>query len=165
LTRHAGLSGDGPRNSEPCYAGERAELAWAIHANQGRISRLRASDAAHGSLWFAGRLPEHGDSVRDLKRFAHRSAPVQLIHLAVAPALHGLLGATDPTEGLPVRFFRAPYTLVYIAFPRPAGLMQVYPGLTRRFARHAAVLEQTYGPMTKRSNASASEPGLPVSKA
>jgi hypothetical protein len=108
---------------------ERAELAWAIHANQGRISRLRASDAARGSLWFAGRLPEHGDSVRDLKRFAHRSAPVQLIHLAVAPALHGLLGATDPTEGLPVRFFRAPYTLVYIAFPRPAGLMQVSPDL------------------------------------
>lgn len=45
--------------------------------------------------------------------------------LAVAPALQKLLGATDLTEGLPVRFFRAPYTMVYIAFPRPCAL-QVY---------------------------------------
>ncbi|WP_296697537.1 hypothetical protein [Thiocapsa sp. UBA6158] len=42
--------------------------------------------------------------------------------LAVAPALQRLLGATDLTEGLPVRFFRAPYTMVYIAFPRPCAL-------------------------------------------
>jgi hypothetical protein len=42
--------------------------------------------------------------------------------LSVTPALHRLLGATDVTEGLPVRFFRAPYTLVYIAFPRPCAL-------------------------------------------
>jgi hypothetical protein len=42
--------------------------------------------------------------------------------LAVAPALQRLLGATDLTEGLPVRFFRAPYTSVYIAFPRPCAL-------------------------------------------
>ncbi len=42
--------------------------------------------------------------------------------LEVTAPLQSLLAATDLALGLPVGFFRSPYTIVYIAFARPSGL-------------------------------------------
>jgi hypothetical protein len=49
-----------------------------------------------------GRLRAHGDPI-----------------LKVAPTLQGLLAESDLDQGLPSRFFRAPYPLAYVEFARP----------------------------------------------
>lgn len=111
------LDGDALRDRlRPLFLDPSVTGSWLLHSvpELARLAGLQMNAPASynlGTLLLLlarARLRVHGDPI-----------------LAVAPALQGLLGATDLTEGLPVRFFRAPYTLVYIAFPRPCAL-QVY---------------------------------------
>jgi hypothetical protein len=57
--------------------------------------------------------------------------------LETAAPLQAQLAATDLSEGLPVRFFRSPYAVVYIAFARPCPL-QVFNRATGLHALEGA---------------------------
>jgi hypothetical protein len=111
------LGGDALRDRlRPLFLDPSVTSAWLLR-NVPELTRLAGMQMNAPASYNLGnfllllaraRLRVHGDPI-----------------LAVAPGLQSLLGATDLTEGLTVRFFRAPYTLVYIAFPRPCSL-QVY---------------------------------------
>jgi hypothetical protein len=96
------------------YLGDiRVTTEWLLNRVPGMAEAAIASVGAPGSfnlgafllLLARARLRAHGDPILEV------SAPLQ-----------ALLAETDLAEGLPARFFRCPYPVVYVAFARPCPL-------------------------------------------
>jgi hypothetical protein len=109
MFEHAGLTA----TLRPYLTDETASTEWIINNVPG-MRQLALDhfgilgDAHMGSFILTlnrARLRAHGDPL-----------------LEVAPALQTMLAETDLAAELPIRFFRSPYTLVYVAFARPNPL-------------------------------------------
>ena len=98
---------------QPYLADEGTSTEWIVNRVPGMRELALASVGAPASLNMGvlmlmlsrARLRAHGDPI-----------------LQVAPALQAQLAETDLGAGLPARFFRCPYPIVYIQFARPSGL-------------------------------------------
>ena len=98
----------------PYLADSAAPTEWILNHVPG-MARLALADlGAPGSfnmgsfvlMLTRARLRAHGDPI-----------------LEVSPPLQALLAQTDLAAGLPVRLFRCPYPVVYVALAQPSGLV------------------------------------------